>query len=179
MCWVLAAVVVVVFSLIATALTGPTGNGVTIFQPSDQIAMILLGVAAAAAILAFARPSVVADADGLTIRNVIGGYRLPWQVIRSVRFERGSSWVTLELADEDVVSVMAIQSADRLYAVEAARTLRQLLTESQRPEAESQPLDAGSQRSDAESQPLDAGSQRSDADRPEMHEPGRPDQVTD
>jgi len=74
-------------------------------------------------ILAFARPRVIADAAGVRIRNVIGGYELPWEVVRGIRFERGNPWVTLELEDDDVVAIMAIQAADKEYAVTAARAV--------------------------------------------------------
>jgi hypothetical protein len=131
-CWVLAPVVVVAFAALATALTGPTGTGATgegsgVFQRSDQIAMIGLGLLAAAAILLFTRPKVTADANGIKIRNVIGGYDLPWQIVRAVRFERGNPWASLELLDDDIVAVMAIQAVDKEYAVAGVRALRALL----------------------------------------------------
>ncbi|MBX6721880.1 MAG: PH domain-containing protein, partial [Dactylosporangium sp.] len=59
--------------------------------------------------------------------NVIGGYELPWEVVRAVRFERGAPWVSLELVDDDLVAVMAIQRADKEHAVAAARALRAML----------------------------------------------------
>jgi hypothetical protein len=120
--WLAAAAVVVFFTVIATALA--RGEA---FGPGDQGAMIGLGLVFAAGILAFTRPMLRADASGVRIRNVIGGYELPWQVIRSVRFEHGAAWVTLELADDEVVSVLAIQRADRQHAVDSCRALRELL----------------------------------------------------
>jgi hypothetical protein len=126
-CFVLAAIVAVVFAAVGTALTGQLDSGQGVFHASDQVAMIILGLLAALAILAFARPRVTADAAGVRIRNVIGGYELPWEVVRGVRFERGHPWVTLELEDDDVVAIMAIQAADKEYAVTAARALRSLL----------------------------------------------------
>jgi hypothetical protein len=125
--WVVAVVVVVVFTVLGTALTGPTDSGKSVFRTSDQVAMIILGVLAGAAILLFTRPRVSADERHIEIRNVIGGYDLPWVLVRELRFERGASWVTLELEDDDVVAVMAIQAADKEYAVAAARQLRALL----------------------------------------------------
>lgn len=117
--WTAAAAVVIFFTLIATAL----GRG-DVFHPGDQAAMVGLGIAFGAAILVFTRPLVRADEQGVQIRNVIGGYRLPWQVVRAVRFERGAAWATLELHDDDLVSVMAIQRADKQHAVAAVRALR-------------------------------------------------------
>jgi ABC-type branched-subunit amino acid transport system permease subunit len=124
--WVAAVVVVIVFIVIATALTGSTGEGPAVFRRGDQLAMIGLGLAAALAILSLTRPRVDADEQGIKIRNVIGGYQLPWQVVRAVTFERGHAWASLELVDNDVVAMMAVQAADRQYAVEALRKLREL-----------------------------------------------------
>jgi hypothetical protein len=123
---VAAGAIVVIFTLIATALTGSTGEGPAVFQTGDQAAMIGLGVCAALGALAFARPRVRADEKGIWVRNVFGTYDLPWGVVREVRFERGHPWVTLELADDDTLSVLAIQAADKEYAVEAVRGLRAL-----------------------------------------------------
>jgi hypothetical protein len=88
--------------------------------------MTALGLVAAAAILLVARPKVVADSTQIKVQNIIGGYELPWSVVRAVRFDRRSPCLTLELEDDDVVFVMAVQAADKQYAVESARTLRAL-----------------------------------------------------
>jgi hypothetical protein len=125
--WVLAVVVVLIFSAVATALHGPTDSGKGVFQTGDQVAMIGLGLLGALGILMFTRPRVQADARGIRIRNVVGGYDLPWEVVRSIQFPRGAPWASLELQDDDVVAVMAVQAADKGYAVEALRGLRTLL----------------------------------------------------
>lgn len=129
-CYALAAVVVVFFAVIGYLLTGPTDSGRGVFTGADQLAMVALGLLGGAAILAFARPRVIADAERVRIRNVVGGYDLPWSVVRAVRFTTGNPWVSLELADDEVVAVMAIQAVDKEYAVHAARTLRGLLASS-------------------------------------------------
>ena len=117
--WVLAVLVLIVFTVVATTLRGVTGNGHSYFQRGDQVAMIVLGVLAAAGILMFTRPRVEADARGIRIRNVIGGYDLPWDVVRAVEFRRGAPWASLELRDDDLVAIMAVQAADKAYAVAA------------------------------------------------------------
>jgi hypothetical protein len=134
--WVAAAVTVVFFAVIATALTGSTGEGAAAFQRGDQAAMIGLGLAFGLGILTFARPRLEADARGVKIKNMIGGYELPWEVVRTVRFDRNSAWASLELADDDVVAVMAIQRADKQHAVEAVRHLRAMLAANQAHPAE-------------------------------------------
>lgn len=117
--------VVVFFTIVATALRGPTGGGGT-FQTGDQIAMVGLGIIVALAVLSFARPKVEADLDQIRIRNIVGSHELPWSAVRSVQFNDGSPWVSLELSDDDTVAVMAVQAADKHYAVEVVRALRRL-----------------------------------------------------
>jgi len=124
-CWGMALVVVVLFTLVATALRGDTEGGGS-FAPGDQAAMIGLGLLLAGAVLLFTRPRVEADERGVRVRNVIGGYELPWKLVRSVRFDNGSPWASLELLDDETVAVMAVQANDKEYAVDAIRGLRRL-----------------------------------------------------
>jgi hypothetical protein len=134
-CWVLAPTVVLVFGLLALLLSGSvgssTGDGDGVFQPGDTVAMVALGLLAGAAILLFTRPRVEADGEHIKIQNVLGGYDLPWSVVRRIRFDRGNPWVSLELEDDDVVAVMAVQAADKDHAVAAVRALRALHTAAQ------------------------------------------------
>jgi hypothetical protein len=126
-CWVIAPAVWAVFAVLGTLLTGSTGGENSgVFQRGDQIAMIILGGLLAAAILLFARPKVVADTRHIKVQNVLGGVDLPWEVVRAIVFERGNPWVSLELEDDDVIAVMAVQAADKEHAVEGVRALRAL-----------------------------------------------------
>ena len=126
--FVVAPVVIVFFAVLGTLLTGSTGaEDGGVFQPSDQIAMVVLGVFIAAGVLLIARPRVVADEDHVKIQNILGGSDLPWGVVRAVRFDRGNPWLTLELENDDVVAVMAIQATDKEHAVAGARALRGML----------------------------------------------------
>lgn len=124
--WVAAVVVLLVSVGLAAALSGGVGEGPAVFGPEDRAGMVGLGVIGAAVLLLFTRPLVEADADQIRVRNVIGGHRFPWAVVRGIRFERGAAWATLELADDEVVAVMAVQAADRERAVAAVRALRAL-----------------------------------------------------
>jgi hypothetical protein len=134
--WILAVAVLVVFTLVATGLQGSTGDGYGTFQRGDQFAMVGLGVLLALGILLFTRLRVEADEKGIRVRNLVGGYDLPWDMVRSIRFNRGTPWATLELRDEDLVPMMALQAADKQYAVDGVRALRALLEASQeQPEA--------------------------------------------
>jgi hypothetical protein len=123
---VVAAVLVVMFTALSFGLKGSTGDGYGQFRPGDQGAMIGLGVLAALGVLAFTRPRVVADAAGVRVRNVIGGYELPWSVVRAIRFDRHSPWAMLELHDDETVPVHALQATDKEYAVDGIRALRAL-----------------------------------------------------
>jgi hypothetical protein len=119
--------VVVLFTAVSFGLRGSTGfENSGQFQRGDQSAMIGLGVLIGLGILAFTRPRVRADAAGVRIRNVIGGYDLPWSVVRAVRFDRKAAWATLELLDDETVSIHALQATDKEYAVDGVRALRAL-----------------------------------------------------
>jgi hypothetical protein len=120
-----AVVVVVLFGVIA-ALLGRTSSEGVVFGPGDQVAMVLLGLLAAAGVLLLARPSVVADLDGLRVRNILGTKEVPWEVVRAVSFPDGSPWAILDLADDDQIAVLAVQAADGPRAVAAVRALRTL-----------------------------------------------------
>jgi hypothetical protein len=121
-----AVLIAALFTVLSFGLHGATGDGPGQFQRGDQVAMICLGILIGLGIMAFTRPRVRADADGVTIRNVIGGYELPWSAVRAVRFDRNSPWATLELHDDETVSVHALQAADKDYAVQGVRALRAL-----------------------------------------------------
>jgi hypothetical protein len=119
-CAFAAAAILTMFTIIGVALTGAT------FQASDKWAMIGLGVVFGAAVMVIARPTVQADSEGIKVQNIIGGYQLPWQVVRKVRFDRGQPWVYLELEDDDTVAVLAVQAVDKERALQAVRCLRSL-----------------------------------------------------
>nr|MDT0663200.1 PH domain-containing protein [Micromonospora sp. DSM 115978] len=134
-CWALAIALVALFSVVSTALRGPTGESGAMFQRGDQAAMIGLGLLGAFLILLFTRPRVEADARGIRVRNVVGSYDLPWAVVRSIRFDRGSAWANLELHDDELVPLLALQAVDKERAVEGVRALRALHTANRQPPA--------------------------------------------
>jgi hypothetical protein len=119
-----AVLLVVVFAVVAVLLRR-TSTGVY-FRPSDQVAMMLLGVLLGGAALLFARPRVRAGADGVEVRNVLGTRTLPWELVLRVSFPEGAPWARLELPDDEYIAVMAIQSADGRHAVQAIRALREV-----------------------------------------------------
>src|SRR5690606_41316260 len=71
----------------------PTGAGQRVpVQLLDRIATVGLGAIVAGAVLVLARPRVTADGHGIRVRNLIGGYELPWSSVRHVRFDWASWW---------------------------------------------------------------------------------------
>ncbi|PXY29614.1 hypothetical protein BA062_20730 [Prauserella flavalba] len=120
----LAVLLLVVFTVVAVLLRG-SDTGV-IFQVSDQVAMIGVGVLLAGASLLFAAPRVKADAEGIDVRNVLVSRRFAWGDVLSVSFPDGASFARLELPDDEYYSVLAVQAVDRDRAVEAVRALRKL-----------------------------------------------------
>lgn len=122
--WVAAVVVVLAAGALSAALTGPINDGPATFGLADRLGLLGLGLAGAAALLTLTRPLVEADTEHIRVRNVIGDRRLPWAVVRAVRYERGASWAVLELQDDDALGVLAVQAVDKERAVAAVRALR-------------------------------------------------------
>lgn len=129
MAWVLAVFVLVAMVVVGLLLKS-SSTGVAIFRTTDQVAMIGLGVIIAGAVLVLTRPYVRADAAGIVVRNLGGPTHLPWQVVRSVQFSDAAPWATLELEDDDALSMLAIQAVDGRSAAEATEALRRLLRDS-------------------------------------------------
>ena len=125
-CWLVAALVVVVFGVLAVALgRGPEGDAQ--FRLADQIAFFVLGLIVAGLALMFTRARVEATADGVHVRNPFGTKDVPWQVVREVRLDDGAPWAVLELHDDETVQMLAVQANDGDAAVDAVLELRALL----------------------------------------------------
>lgn len=128
-CYGVAAGIVVMFAVLAVALGGGPA-GAAQFRLADQVAFFGLGVLIALGPLSFTRVRVEADAAGIRVRNLWGERFLPWQVVRAVRLVDGTPWATLDLHDDDTVSLLAVQSGDGERAVQAVLDLRTLLAAS-------------------------------------------------
>lgn len=122
--WVAAAVTLLASAGLAAALSGPIDGTPAVFGLADRVGMVGLGVIGAAGLLTLTRPLVEADAERVRVRNIVGGCEVSWGLVRAVRFDRGASWATLELPDDEVVGVLAVQAVDRQHAVAAVRALR-------------------------------------------------------
>ncbi|HYS37837.1 MAG TPA: PH domain-containing protein [Pseudonocardiaceae bacterium] len=120
-----AVALVVIFVVVAVLLkSGSTGVR---FGLSDQVSIAAIGVVLAGAVLLLIRPRLVADVEGVEVRNVLFGQKVPWSMIRAVSFPDGAPWARLELPHDEYVPVAAIQAADGERAVVAIRELRALL----------------------------------------------------
>lgn len=131
-CRAIAAAIVVLFAVLAVALGGGPA-GPARFLLADQIAFFLLGVLIALGPLSFTRARVIADADRMRVRNLFGEKHVPWQVVRAVLLTEGTPWATLDLHDDDTISLLAVQTGDGESAVEAVLALRALLARSRLP----------------------------------------------
>jgi hypothetical protein len=97
------------------------------FQTADQIAMGLLGVIIGGLVLLFARPRLRVGSAGLLVRNLFGDKLIPWSIVVDVRFPTGARWARVDLPDDEYVPLMAIQSVDKLRAVDAMDEVRALV----------------------------------------------------
>ena len=98
----------------------------------DQVTLMAFGVALAAFLWRYASIRAVPDAEGLTVRNLVVTRRVAWDEVVAVSFAEGAPWVSLELADDDELAVMAVQRADGDLAREEARRLAGLVARHQR-----------------------------------------------
>jgi hypothetical protein len=119
-----AVALVIVFAVVALLLkSGSTGVE---FDGADQFSLLGVGIVLALGTLVFIRPKVVADAEGVQVRNALFGQQVPWSLVRAVSFPDGAPWARLELPQDEYVPVVAIQAADGERAVAAIRELRAL-----------------------------------------------------
>jgi Bacterial PH domain len=122
--WVGAVVIVVLFVVIAIVLR-TSGTGV-FFRTADQVSLLVVGFFIAGGVLLLARPRVIADAEGIEVRNVLLSRRIPWELVERVAFPDGASWARLDLPDDEYLPVLAIQAVDGARAVEGIRKVRAL-----------------------------------------------------
>ena len=93
----------------------------------DQIAWGGLALLIAAGVLILTRPRVRDGPAGLLVRNVLEDKLIPWQDVVDVSFPPKKRWARVDLDSNEYVPVVAIQSVDREYAVEAMDTVRELM----------------------------------------------------
>lgn len=122
----IAATVVVVASAAAAVLLRRNVPGVHL-EVTDQLGVFGVGLLIAAGIMLVARPRLDADDLGVRVRNLAGERTVPWDLVRAVEFRDGWPWASLDLFDDEVINLMAVQSVDGEHTVAAMSALRDLL----------------------------------------------------
>ncbi|MFE4499881.1 PH domain-containing protein [Rhodococcus sp. NPDC056743] len=119
-----AVLLVVVHVTLAVSLrSGSTG---VYFRAADQLAMATIGCVLAGGVLLLTRPRVRAGQRGIAVRNILGEKIVEWDLFEGLSFPDGAAWARIELPDDEYMPVMAIQSNDREYAVDAVVKLRDI-----------------------------------------------------
>lgn len=123
---IILAAITVVLHLFLALVVNLRDNGTTV-TAIDQWAYALVGLFFAALFLvAFSRPRIRANADGVDVRNFIGSRFYPWSVIYGLNFEPGARIARLELPEFEYVPVWALTAADGLSTVERIKAFRVL-----------------------------------------------------
>lgn len=126
---IVAAIVAVAFIICGLAL-GHTSNGAH-FTTADQFGIAGTGILVAIGILAFTRPRLRADADGLDVKAFFGGWRhIDWDLVVAVEFPPKVRFARLVLPGEELIPLFAVQRGDAERSVEVMQQLRQLFAAS-------------------------------------------------
>ncbi|MCW2526895.1 MAG: hypothetical protein JWM76_1755 [Pseudonocardiales bacterium] len=124
-CYAAAAAILAAFLTVAAILKS-SSDGVT-FHTGDQIAIAGVGLAVAGLAILPTRPRMIADADGVRTRGILGNYRwVPWSLVTSVDFRPRWRWARLGLPADESISLYAVQRWDGQRSVETMRRLREL-----------------------------------------------------
>lgn len=105
---------------------GATSSYGVAFTPLTRGMVAAFGLACAAALLLLTRPRLVADAEGLRVRNVGRWRHLPWHGVLGVRMDDAAPWMVVDLPDDEVVPVLAVQGSDGARAREVFEAVRRL-----------------------------------------------------
>lgn len=110
----------------AVGIGGRSSYGVA-FTPLTRAMVAVFGIACAGLLLLLTRPRLLADREGLRVRNVGRWRRVPWADVQGLRLDDASPWMVVDLPDDETLSVLAVQAADGERAratFEAVRRLR-------------------------------------------------------
>lgn len=123
--WLVIVVVMAVHIFMGiTVGIGYTGASIT---PIDQWGFVGVGVVLSiVAYIAFTRPRVRVNPDGVEVRNLIGTRFYPWTVIYGLTFPENARIARLELPEFEFVPMWAMQSADGERVVKAVSDFRVL-----------------------------------------------------
>lgn len=116
-----AVLVLVVVVVLAIVLPHPFGL-------ADRIGFLVMGAAIAGVLYLLGRCRLRADADGLTVVNVLRTTELEWPEVLGATLNVGDPWVMLDLDDGETLPAMGIQAADGDRARTAVDQLRALIS---------------------------------------------------
>jgi hypothetical protein len=127
--WSCAALVVVVFSIIALVMR--SANAGAHFGVKDQWGTFVLGVVLGGLFVMATRPRLYADREGVRMRSFLGGWRLvPWELIVAVEFPSRLRFARIVLPGDESLALYAVQRMDKERAVATMRALRELFADS-------------------------------------------------
>ena len=125
-----ATLVVAVMTIVGLTLVRELGemrqDGIY-FRTADAVSMIVLGLLLAGGILLVARPRLRIDVEAIRVRNIFSEKAVPWALVERLAFPEGSQWAQLQMADDEMMQVMAIQAMDKHRAVDALQRARELV----------------------------------------------------
>lgn len=107
--YAVAAAVVAAAAGVAVSLSPTARAG---FSPPQTVTLAVLLAGGVFLLHLLAHTRVDADADGITVVNVIRRHRLAWGEVVDVVLRTGDPWAFLELRDGELLPVMALQVAD-------------------------------------------------------------------
>lgn len=116
-----ATVVMLAVMVAALAMPGREPGHQGGWNLADRLMLVSFGALIAWFLMRYALIRATLSTDGMVVRNLFITRSLAWGQMRGIRFSTGDPWAYLELTDEDVVAVMAIQSADGAVAREHAQ----------------------------------------------------------
>ncbi len=128
--------IAVTFALVAVVAVGwfsfdaETRGKFTWFQRGT---LVFFGLLYLTLMMALIRSRAVAYADRLVVVNGYRRHEYAWPQIVAARLPPGAPWVTLDLADGETASVLAIQGSDGNRARVALRELKSLVAASSAP----------------------------------------------
>ncbi len=109
------------------------GIALAVALPGDQFGVMDrliaggIGIAAGIFLSRFATIHARPEADGLWVRNLGPGERVPWEDIEAIRFSQGMPFPRLDLSNGMDMTLMAIQRSDGERSVQEAQRLADLI----------------------------------------------------
>ena len=98
------------------------------YRLPDRAGIVGVALATAYFLHRLASVRIVADAQGLTVVNIVTRRRLDWAQVVAVRLRGADPWLTLDLSDGETLAAMGVQGSDGAYAREQARRLSRLVS---------------------------------------------------